>query len=147
MGIETVTLMQVLSAASAASSVIGGIQQSRAASRQAANAQAQAVDQARAETRSNLELEKKQKLAFLKSGVALEGSPFLVMAEDAQTGEQNVGAILRSGANQARSIRRSGRQALFSGFASGADTIFSGYQEGIFGGSTAPKPGRNPRYG
>lgn len=142
MGIDLVTLSLI---ASVGGSALGGIQQSKAASAQASATNAEAARQAalqqqeadlsaRAETRENIKLEKRQKLAFLKSGVSLEGSPLLLLDETRQKGGENVDAILRSGQTAATGtlargglrsaeLKSSGRQALTSGLTSGAGTL------------------------
>lgn len=148
MGIETALLIGTL--ASAAGTVVGGIQQSRAAKAQAKDtrneAQRQAnlrqeerTQQARVEARENIALEKRQKLAFLSSGVSLEGSPLLLLAETKRRGGENVASLLktgqteatgllRSGESQATSLRASGRQALIGGLTSAAGTAAGGFK-------------------
>lgn len=116
-----------LVAVAAGGQVLGGIQQSREANRQADIAQEEAELRARSEARQAIDFEKGQKLAFLKSGVALSGSPLLVLAETRTRGTQNVREILRGGETQAKSFRASGRQALLSGFTSGARTAAGGF--------------------
>jgi len=72
---------------------------------------------------------KKQKLAFLKNGVTLAGSPLLVLEETAFESQQEVNAIARRGTAQAKlqfqsaAIKRStGRSAITSGIASATRT-------------------------
>ena len=142
MGVDPVTIGLILSAVSTAGAVVGGIQQRGAAKaaakattaeaqRQADLVQEEREIQARSEARQNIELEKRQKLAFIKSGVAFEGSPLLILAETERKGTENVEAILRSGRTQATGLlaegalrsaqlKASGRQALISGLTSGA---------------------------
>ena len=136
------TISTVLTVASTASTIIGGIQQrgaasaaakatSREAQRQADLRQQEREIQARSEARENIELEKRQKLAFIKSGVSLEGSPLLLLAETRRRGTENVEALLRSGRTEAtgllaegalrsRQLKASGRQALIGGLTTGA---------------------------
>ena len=136
------TVATVATVASAAGTVIGGLQQRGAAKaaakatsieaqRQADLVQEERELQARSEARQNIELEKRQKLAFIKSGVSFEGSPLLILAETERKGAENVEAILRSGRTQATGLlaegalrssqlKASGRQALISGLTSGA---------------------------
>lgn len=129
--------------ASVAGTVIGGIQQrgaskaaaaatSAEAQRQADLRQQETEQRARVEARENIELEKRQKLAFIKSGVDVGvGSPLLVLAETERKGEENIEAILKTGRTQAtgllatgaaesRRLKASGRQALISGLTTGA---------------------------
>lgn len=67
-----------------------------------------------------------QKLAFLKSGVQLTGSPLAVIDNDILTAQENINAIRARGAAQqeaanreATSARMSGRNALLQGITSG----------------------------
>lgn len=66
----------------------------------------------------------RQKLAFLKSGVSLEGSPLLTLQETGEETKAQAGAIRRRGGAQFRLSRKRakvargrGRAALFSGAA------------------------------
>lgn len=78
------------------------------------------------------------KLAFLKNGVALTGSPLDVLDHDARVAEENISAIRargRAGAldadSQALQVRLAGRSALLSGLTSGAGKLAWGsYQSG-----------------
>ena len=152
MGIETATAALILSGVSAAGAVVSGIQQSKEADRQAKIAQQQSEAEARSEARSNIALEKRQKLSFLKSGVALEGSPLLLLEETRREGGKNVENVLAGGINQAQSLKASGRQALIGGIASGVGTAASGFAS--FGSTPEnfgqartgkiPKPSRKP---
>lgn len=147
MGIETALLIAAV--ASAAGSAIGGIQQSREARSQANKASEEAELQSRAEARETIKLEKQQKLAFLKSGVALEGSPLLLLSETKRKGKENIEAITESGRVRASSIRASGRGALISGLTSAAGTAAGGFGGGTedFGQTRtgrAPTPSRKP---
>lgn len=132
MGVDPITIGIALSVLSSVGAVVGGIQQSKEASKQAKLAQREAELQARAEARENIFLEKRQKLAFLKSGVSLEGSPLLLLAETRRMGGENIQAIITSGSTRASSIRASGRQALIGGLTKGIGTAASGFSS--FGG-------------
>jgi len=114
--------------------VFGGIQQKNEAGRQARFAQEEAEDRARVEARGNIQLEKRQKLAFLKSGVQLAGSPLLVLAEDRFRGKENVQAILSSGQRRAKAFQQQGKQALISSLVSAAGSAAGGFSSGTFGG-------------
>lgn len=153
MGLETIALVATI-AGSVGSFIQGqkaaGAAES-AAAQQAANAQQEAEATARREARENIALEKRQKLAFLKSGVSLEGSPLLLLQETREQGEENVEAILRSGQTQQQAIigsgvttagqaRASGRQALLGGL-SGISSFGGSSGSGISG---IPIPGRKP---
>jgi len=72
---------------------------------------------------------KRQKLAFLKNGVTLAGSPLLVLEETIRESQEEVNAIARRGTAQAKlrfqqaAIKRStGRAAVIGGFGSAATT-------------------------
>lgn len=80
------------------------------------------------------DLRRKQKMAFLKSGVTLEGSPLLVMEGTRQRGLQNVqevfsagnaeyGSIYQQGRNAAEKYKLSGRSAFMKGLASGGNSF------------------------
>jgi len=129
MGKSLVALAAIGTAVSAGASVIGGIQQKNAADDQAAAAQKESELRARAEARENIALESRQRVAFLNSGVSLEGSPLLVLEESRRRGSENVGSILQSGQTQASSLRASGRSALIGGIGKAAQTGFSAFGE------------------
>lgn len=131
-----------LSALSGISSVLSGIQGVQAGRQQASLAKQQAglqaaesVRQADREARFEAErvnqVTRRLKLAYLKSGVTLEGSPLLVMEETRKRGADNIDEILQGGryaANasmaegriQARSFRTQGRSAFIQGLSGGA---------------------------
>lgn len=80
------------------------------------------------------DLRRKQKMAFLKSGVTLEGSPLLVMEGTRQRGLQNVqevfnagnseyGSIYQQGRNAAENYKQSGRSAFLRGLVSGGNSF------------------------
>ena len=71
-----------------------------------------------------------QKLAYLKSGVRLEGSPLDVLDETARVAMENISAIRARGRageteayGQASQARTAGNQALMSGITSGAGKL------------------------
>jgi hypothetical protein len=134
----------ILLGAVAAATALGGVQGKREADKQARLAEQQAADTA-AETRRitarESELEQRdidktadrQKLAFLKSGVSLEGSPLLKLEETRRLGAENIEEIEKSGEAQANAqitegrvaanqLKASGRQSLISGITGGART-------------------------
>lgn len=126
-------------------SLLGGMQQSGVAKQQASLAMMQAdmagKEQARQAAREAgfaqermLDTERRQKLAFLSSGVTLEGSPLLVMEETRRKGLDNIDEILKGGAAaqstarlegriQADNLRASGRQAFSSGITTAGQTL------------------------
>ena len=79
-----------------------------------------------------------QKLAYLKSGVDLSGSPLDVLDHDMLLAEENISAIRAGGAahaldaeNQGAQARIGGRAALIAGISSGLGKIGQGlYQAG-----------------
>ena len=71
-----------------------------------------------------------QSLAYLKSGVTLEGSPLEVLAETVRVSNENISAIRARGAagqldaeGQASQARLSGRAGLIKGITSGAGKL------------------------
>ena len=126
-----------LSILSGVSSLMGGMQAKQEGKIQAANAMADArargAEEARVAAReADLtqqeadSVRRRQKVAFLKSGVSLAGSPLLVMEETRRKGKENVDEILASGTaaskaayqegrTQARAYKSQGRQAFTEG--------------------------------
>ena len=164
MGIETALLAMGASASTAAtvgtiasglstgfsvlsgvSSLMGGMQAKGEAKVQAANAMADArargAEEARVAAReADLtqqeadSVRRRQKVAFLKSGVSLAGSPLLVMEETRRKGKENVDEILASGTaaskaaysegrQQARAFKSQGRQAFTQGLVSAGNAF------------------------
>lgn len=137
-------LMKGISLFSSLSSVMGGMQQQGAYNQQANMAIAQgnmqaaenervAFRQAQNEKEQSESARRAQKVAYLASGVTLEGSPLLVMEETRQKGIENVDEILRGGQAssyaakeegrmRASSLKSSGRQAFSAGITSGLST-------------------------
>jgi hypothetical protein len=134
-----------LAAVSAAAAVKGGLEAKEASEEQAELATKQAgaraaetrrlkERQVKLEQREIEDIEKRQKLAFLASGVTLDGSPLLVMEETRRRGAENIEEIEKAGTAgelaqiaegraTAKAARASGRQALISGIASGARQV------------------------
>lgn len=134
----------VLAGLAAASSVVGGLQQNKAAKEQASFAEAQGIlqseenvrvsaAQAQQEAEASADAQRRQKLAYLKSGVTLDGTPFAMMEKTRIQGQQNVDEITTAGGyasaaaqqegrTQASNLKASGRQALISGIGRGAQT-------------------------
>lgn len=87
-----------------------------------------------------------QKLAYLKSGVRLEGSPLDILAETALVSSENLSAIRARGQAQqidaeaqAGALRGQGRGALLGGVAGGISTLaLAGYRSGKNAPKTAP---------
>lgn len=131
---DPATALMVASAAvGIGTSVYGGMSQQKAAKEEAAlvakqgdvafeEARVSAADEARAQTHAV----QRQKLAFLSSGVSLEGSPLMVLNESREYGQQSVDAILRQGSarkelaySQASQLKKKGRAALITGIGEG----------------------------
>lgn len=129
--------LAVGSVVSAGLGVAGAIQANRQASAQrqvaeqaARQAQFEAEERAKARARDVKRLRSRQLVGFLKSGVALEGTPLDVLEETERLGEEDVAAIRRGGQARAGQFRQqaelasaAGRSRLLSGltgaFASG----------------------------
>ncbi len=134
-----------LSLFSGLSSIMGGMQSRNEASNQAALAESQAAmrgaeqgrlaaKEAMVEQQQSDEARRRQKVAYLASGVSLAGSPLLVMEETRKKGLENVDEILKAGSAaesaikaegriQAQNLKSSGRQAFASGITSGLTTM------------------------
>lgn len=75
-----------------------------------------------------------QKMAFVKNGVQISGSPLDILDETMRSAQENISAIRSRGAasaldmeNQGSQIRSKGRAALLGGFAGGALKAAKGY--------------------
>lgn len=126
-----------LPALSGGLSLLSGVQQQGASSQQAANAIAQgnlqaaenervAFKQAQQEKEQSESVRRAQKIAFLASGVTLEGSPLLVMEETRRQGSENIDEILRAGQSGAFSARQEGRLRASELESSGRQAFVSG---------------------
>lgn len=135
-----------LSVFSGLSSIMGGIEAKREGKRQAEmalyTAQKQGAEAARqAQGEANLIREeaestrRRQKVALLKSGVSLEGSPLQLMEATRQRGLQNVEEVFRAGGAatgaaategrlRAQNLKSAGRQQFMSNLTS-AGTSFA----------------------
>ncbi len=145
MGIELATIGTIMSIASAGASIMGGFaakdegkaqaaEATRAAEARGTEAARVSARQARGETEAADDLARRQKVAFLSSGVALQGSPLLMMEETRRRGAENAEEILAGGAAagdaaraegrvQAAQAKASGRQAFTQGLTTGMKTI------------------------
>jgi len=134
------TTATILSVVGAVSSLAGGMSSRSEANNQAELALQQsemaAKEQARVSFReAQLETDRaddfarKQKVAYLASGVTLDGSPLATMEETRRKGSENVNEILMSGAAgaeaarsegriQAQQLKSSGRKAFSAGLSS-----------------------------
>ena len=125
---------------SVAAKIGAGIQENNAAKAEAklqeaqgALAQEEAVAEAQRVANDRRKFRKKQKVAFLKNGINLAGSPLLVIEETRRESQAEVDSIVRRGraqANlafqQAALTRGGGRAALTSGIFSAAGTAVVG---------------------
>lgn len=139
------TLGSALGGLSAISSIAGGSAANSAAKEQANLATFQAQQQG-AESARQAQLEadmvgqeaestrRRQKIAYLSSGVTLEGSPLLLMEATRQRGLQNVeevfkaggaatGAAATEGRLRASQLKGAGRTAFVSGIANAGQSI------------------------
>lgn len=137
---------------SAGASIAGGISADRSAKReagalndQAALAESESLAEAKRRATEVRQFQRRQKLAFLKNGVTLEGSPLLVLDETLASGQEEVDAIMRRGSSQAKLYREHaaitrnrGRAALIGGIGQAAGTTLMAYGAGVFKG--APNP-------
>lgn len=149
MGVDPVSIAFIAAAATAAGGkILGGLSERDAQKNRAGiledNARLAASEaEARAKRRA-LEVRKfaaNQKLAFLKNGVTLEGSPLLALDETYALGQEEVNAITKSGQAQASAYwreaqigKRQGRAAMIGGFTGAAQTAVSAYGTGSEGG-------------
>lgn len=131
-----VPALLALTAFSIGSSIYGGQQANKAAGQeavlqrqQAAIAQEEANRDAGIHADERTQFLKRQKLAFLKSGVTLEGSPLLVLEDTQRKSQEEVDAMIRRGnaqyrlGNASADITESkGRAALIGAYGTAAST-------------------------
>lgn len=121
MGIDPISLAIIgATVVSAGASIVSGRQQKKAADKQAAIMERESKEKAESEKAEAERVRKLQKVAFLSSGVTLEGSPLLVMEETSAQGRTNAQRTVRAGADQASVTRQQGRAALVGGFGDAA---------------------------
>lgn len=140
MGVDPVSLALIGSTViSVGSKVASGFAAKKAANNEASLLEDQAriaTDEAaqKAQIRATevRKFAKTQKLAFLKNGVTLEGSPLLVLQDTFDQGQIEVNAITKQGFAQskllnakAQIMRNQGRAALIGGFGDAASSLFS----------------------
>lgn len=130
MGIETAAL--VLGGLQVANGVMGYVQQKKAdkaakiaGDQQAAQAEADAARAAQEELATSEATRKQQRMAFLKSGVDLSGSPLLVMEETRNKGNENAKNTIDSANAKANLLRQQGSVGRASLIGSAADTASS----------------------
>lgn len=142
MGLETAFLIATI--ASAGTQIFSGFAANRAAGAEA-DLQGEQASIAREESIANAErvaadrkdFLKRQKLAFIKSGVSLAGSPLLVLETTRSESQKEVDAIAKRGRaqetvllKQASQTRSGGRAALIGGFGRAAGTVTTGAVQG-----------------
>ncbi len=131
------SISTVVGALSAGMGLFSGISSMGEAEEQSAMAEAsatlagkesarQAVLLANKEKEKNDATVRKQKLAYLASGVTLEGSPLLVMENTRQKGIENVNEILESGASASTTAETEGRIKSKQLLASGRSSLLKG---------------------
>lgn len=143
-------ILAAAAVATLATSVAGGIAADKASKKEAnllmdqsRLAQEEALADAKRQADEGRQFIKNQKLAFLKNGVTLAGSPLLVLEETTRIKQEEVNATVRRGnaqsrfyAAQADIARRGGRASLISGIGGGvasAGSMFaSGANQGLF---------------
>lgn len=139
---DPTTILIATTAISVGGSILSGVSANSAAKEEAALQRRQAeialaesktaaVNEATNQTRAV----QRQKLAYLSSGVALEGSPLIVLEDTRKAGQQQVDAILSRGSaqyelgmRQAEITKNKGRAALLGGILQGAASAGKGYQ-------------------
>lgn len=136
-----------LSILSGVSSIFGGFQQRQesnnqadlimqSSAMQAAETKRLAAKEALVEQENADEARRRQQIAYLASGVTLQGSPLLVMEETRKKGLENVDEILKAGSAsastsmtegriRAQGVKAQGRQAFMSGITQGVQTAGS----------------------
>ncbi len=110
---------------SAGAQVAAGAARAEQAKREAAAAEADAQEQAKIRDRDIARFRKRQKVAFLKSGVTIAGSPLAVLEDTRREGLIEVASIRRRGTNVATSKRAAGRLAFTEGLVGATETIQS----------------------
>ncbi len=137
MAVATSSILMGLQALSAVSSFVGGMQSKSEGDNQAAlalqQAQMRGVEserlaqrEARLVQEDALATERKQKLAYLASGVTLEGSPLLIMEETRRKGQENIDEILLSGKAEKNAALLEGRVTASQAKSRGREAFTSG---------------------
>jgi hypothetical protein len=137
MAVTTTGVLVAAALASAVTSVASGYSAKQSARKEAGALKDQAnlaAQEAQSEARRRADevrrLSKKQKLAFIKNGVTLEGSPLLTIDETLRQGQEEVDAISRRGYaiqglynTRADITNREGRAQFIGGIGSGLSTL------------------------
>jgi len=144
------TIGSILGGISTISSFMGGMESNQAAEQQAEYAKAQAAMQGKESARqavsaASVEKERyedvvrRQKLAYMASGVSLEGSPLLVMESTRQKGMSNVDEILEAGAAGRTAAEFEGRIVSSKLKTAGRQEFMKGISTGVSGLTTMAK--------
>lgn len=137
-------LFTVGKVAAVGSTIYGGISAAKSARREAEAqrqqgllAKQEADEEAQRTAKEQKRFRALKKVAYLKNGVRLTGSPILSLENDAAEQKKEVDAIKRRGSAQqnlynqrASNTRRSGRAALIGGLTGGLNTAATGIQQG-----------------
>ena len=83
-------------------------------------------EEAARQKRGNEDFEKKQRLAFLKSGVRLEGTPLQVLAETESRGQEQVDAFSASGGARSRLLHKRADITSNTGTAQAVSSVATG---------------------
>ncbi len=137
MAVATSTVLAGLSAVSAVSQIASGLGANSAAKQQSQNALFDAQNrgteiarttamQANEEKKEADSALRRQKLAYLASGVTLQGSPLLVMEETRRKGQENVDEILKAGSSMGTAVLSEGRQSANAAKLSGRQALIGG---------------------
>lgn len=117
MGVEALLI------AGAGLNLLGGVSALQESKQQARQAQVEATQQAEERKKEVQRTIARNTALFAKSGISLEGSPLFGIEQDIQTGVEDTGAILESGAARARSLRAQGRTAFLGSIGRATDSI------------------------
>lgn len=127
MGIETALLAGGATLA-AGGKISSGIEQNKAAREEARQIGSDADRYAREREQDAIDVAKRQKLSFIKSGIDITpGSPLLMLAETKAKGRREAGFIREKAGRQAKSLKRSGRSALISSLLGAGSTAIKAY--------------------
>lgn len=149
MGVDPVSLAFITSAVVAGGGkVLGGMAERDALKKragmqedQARLATAEAAAQAKRRASDVRRFAANQKVAFLKNGVTLEGSPLIALEDTYTMGQEEVDSIVNRGNAQsnlywqeAKLSKKQGRAAMISGITGAASSALDSYGTGKKGG-------------
>lgn len=109
------------------------------ANRQARQVMIEGDEKAQLRKREISKFQSEQELAYLKSGVLLDGSPLLVLEETRREGLKEVLGIRHSARETAKGIRRRGQARLFASILNSSGDLFRAISGG--GGTPGGKNG------